>query len=144
MNQDEFIAQLIRHEGLELKPYTDTVGKLTIGVGRNLTDNGITNEEAMLLLDNDLAKHGIELSKQYPVVGGLEPVRFFVLVNMAFNLGMPRLSKFKKMWRCIHNDDYVGASIEMLDSRWATQVGGRAVELSEMMKTGKYEWSHST
>jgi lysozyme len=139
MTAEEFEDMLIRHEGLELRPYKDTVGKVTIGVGRNLDDRGITEEEAIYLMRNDIEIHAKELADHYPIVRDLDDVRYYVLVNMAFNLGLVRLSKFKKMWGAITTGDYVTASEEMLNSKWATQVGNRAIELSRLMKTGKYE-----
>mgnify|MGYP001552587804 CR=1 FL=1 len=139
MTSEEFEDMLIRHEGLELRPYKDTVGKMTIGVGRNLDDRGITKDEAIYLMRNDIEIHARELADHYPIVRDLDDVRYYVLVNMAFNLGLVRLSQFKKMWGAITVSDYDTAAHEMLDSKWATQVGNRATELSLMMKTGKYE-----
>ena len=60
-----------------------------------------------------------------------------IVANMAFNLGMPRLNKFKKMWSAIEDEDYNNAAVEMLDSRWAEQVKGRATRLSNIMRTGE-------
>ena len=134
----ELMRQLIRHEGMELRPYRDTVGKLTIGVGRNLDDNGITAEEAMALLRNDLERHGQELVAAFPVVTRLDVARHRVLLNMAFNMGIPALRKFRRMWAAIDAADYPGAAREMLDSTWAEQVGSRATELATIMRTG--EW----
>lgn len=139
MTSEQFEQMLIDHEGLELKPYTDTVGKVTIGVGRNLDDNGITKDEALYLMRNDIETHAKELADHFPIVRDLDDVRYYVLVDMAFNLGLVRLSKFKKMWGCVSVGDYEGASVEMLDSKWATQVGRRAIRLSKMMKTGEYQ-----
>lgn len=137
MTSDEFEDMLIRHEGMELKLYEDSVGKLTIGIGRNIEDNGITEDEAMYLLRNDIEKHAKELAEHYPIVRDLDDNRYYVLVNMAFNLGIYRLSQFKKMWANISVGKYAAAAAEMLDSKWATQVGNRATELAEIMKTGK-------
>ena len=127
---------LIRHESLELKPYLDSEGVLTIGVGRNLQDNGISREEALYLLDNDIRDHTDELRARFPVVDALTPARRDVLVNMAFNLGVPRMATFKRMWAAIEAGDYHRASMEMLDSKWARQVGQRAQELAMIMRTG--------
>lgn len=129
--------QLIRHEGLELMPYTDTVGKRTIGVGHNLDDNGITEEAAMLLLRQDIAAHTAELERAFPVVANLDDARRQALINMAFNMGIPILSRFVGMWSAIEAGDYQAAADEMLDSKWARQVKGRAVELAGIMRTGE-------
>lgn len=127
---------LIKHEGLRLKPYVDTVGKLTIGVGRNLDDVGISKDEALFMLDNDIEKCEAEL-KQFDWFNNLDEVRQIVLLDMAFNLGIPRLLKFKKTIQYIQDCDFENAAKEMLDSIWAKQVKGRALELSEMMRTGR-------
>jgi len=128
-------SQLERHEGLRMKPYRDTVGKLTVGYGRNLDDVGISRDEAGFMLDNDIdevEKH-LETVDEY---NGLDPIRQTVLANMAFNLGFRGLMGFKKMWKAIARKDYTEAARQMLDSRWAHQVGYRAQELAQIMRTG--------
>lgn len=130
---------LIRHEGLRLKPYRDTKGKLTIGVGRNLDDVGITREEALLLLQNDLARVRQKVERAFPWFSSLNPVRKNVVLNMVFNLGLPRFRGFTKTIAAITAKDWEEAAREMLESRWAKQVGRRAQELAAMMKEGKYE-----
>ncbi len=129
---------LIRHEGLRLKPYRDTVGKLTIGVGRNLDDVGITREETLILLDNDIAKVRREVNRTFPWFSHLNPVRKDVVLNMVFNIGLPRFRQFKRTIAAIRAKDWEEAAKEMLDSRWARQVGRRGRELAAMMKNGKY------
>ncbi len=129
---------LIRHEGLRLKPYGDTVGKLTIGIGRNLDDVGITREEAMTLLNHDIAKVQREVQKAFPWFSSLNGVRRNVVLNMVFNLGLPRFRQFKKAIAAIRANRWDEAAKQMLDSRWARQVGRRAGELASMMKSGKY------
>ena len=136
MTPEEFEEQLIRHEGLELKLYECSEGKLSIGVGRNLEDRGITEEEAMILLRNDIMTHAAELAERFPGVRDFDSARYYVLVNMAFNLGVSRLAKFKKMWAALEDRNYELAAAEMLDSKWATQVGTRAIELSNIMRYG--------
>ena len=131
------IKMLIRHEGLRLKPYKDSVGKLTIGVGRNLDDKGITKEEAIHLLLNDIYDTMSDLDRTLPWWRGLDEVRKAILINMCFNLGLPRLMTFRKMLKALEDRNYELAAKEMLDSKWAKQVGNRAIELSEMMRTGK-------
>ena len=130
---------LIRHEGIRLKPYRDTVGKLTVGVGRNLDDVGITREEALMLLDNDIDKVRREVRRTFPWFAGLNPVRQNVVLNMVFNLGLPRFRRFTKTIAAVKAKHWDEAARQMLDSRWAEQVGRRARELAEMIKTGRYD-----
>ena len=126
------------HEGLRLKPYTDTVGKTTIGVGRNLTDKGLSFGEAEILFTHDLEEHEMDLVGAYPWVLALDAVRYAVMVDMAFNLGISRLSGFRVTLSSVEGGDYQQAAEEMLQSKWARQVKTRAVRLSEMMASG--EW----
>jgi lysozyme len=126
-----------RHEGLRLKPYLDTAGKLTIGYGRNLDDCGIRQSEADAMLANDLLSASVELNRDLPFTAQLMPsARREVMVEMAMNLGMPKLLQFHDMIACLKGADYAGAADAMLDSRWAGQVGDRARELAEIMRTG--------
>jgi lysozyme len=132
---------LIRYEGLRLKPYRDAKRKLTIGVGRNLDDAGITRAEALMLLDNDIATARRDVKRAFPWLPGLDPVRKDVVLNMVFNLGLPRFRRFKKTIASIRAGDWENAAREMLKSRWANQAGKRATELAAMMERGKYEVS---
>jgi len=134
----ELIEQLKRHEGFRSKPYLCTAGKTTIGYGRNLDDVGITKDEAETLLKHDINTAIAQLIARYPFVDNLDTVRFDCLINMCFNLGITRLSKFKKMWAAIEQGSYRRASEEMMDSKWAKQVGLRAEELAYQMLTGEY------
>jgi len=135
----KLIEQIKRHEGLRLKPYRCTANKLTIGYGRNIEDAGISEDEAELLLFNDLARCTKEIEKHVKAFNKLNDARQSVLVNMCFNLGINGLLKFKKFLAAV-NDGFVElAAKEMLDSRWAKQVGSRAIELSEQMKTGAWK-----
>ena len=138
MSYQKLTEQLIRHEGLKLKPYKCTAGKLTIGVGRNLDDVGISKGEALHLLSQDILTAREELVRAFPWTMELDDVRFQTLINMAFNLGISRLSQFTKTMSLIRDGQYDVAATEMLDSRWAKQVGNRAIELSEQMRTGSY------
>lgn len=133
------IEQLKRHEGLRLKPYRCTAGKLTIGYGRNLEDVGISNAEAEAMLSNDLERCANEVAKHVDAFDKLNDARQAVLVNMCFNLGIAGLLKFKKFIAAVNDGLFELASKEMLDSQWAKQVGNRAIELSEQMKTGVWK-----
>ena len=136
MNLTALKEELIRDEGLRLKPYRDTVGKLTIGVGRNLDDVGITKDEAMHLLECDIRRVKDDLDHALSWWRGLDDVRQRVLVNMAFNLGITRLLGFKNTLAAIRAGNYVDAAKGMLDSKWAAQVGERATRLAAMMVEG--------
>jgi len=134
--KEELKQQLLRHEGLRLKPYRCTAGRLTIGVGRNLDAVGISEAEALQMLDHDVDALLARLD-QLPVYRGLSPDRQQVIANMVFNLGYDGVMKFRKMWAALAAGDYKLAGKEMLDSRWADQVGDRATELAAMMWTGQ-------
>ena len=127
---------LIRHEGLSLKPYKDTAGKLTIGIGRNLDDVGISHDESMILLNNDIQIAETELNKNINCYKILTANRQNVLIDMCFNMGIHKLLEFKNMLGALQKEDYKLAAQEMLNSHWAKQVGHRATELSEMMING--------
>ena len=128
---------LRRDEGLRLKPYQCTAGKLTIGYGRNLEDRGITREEAEYLLRNDIAEVERDAHK-FPWYAGLDEARKAVVLSMLFNLGPSRFRGFANTIKDIAAGDYVSASRRLLQSLWARQVGARAVRLAQMMRTG--EW----
>lgn len=133
------IKKLIKHhEGCELKPYRCTSGKITIGIGRNLEDNGISQEEAECLLNADLNRCRSMLARRLLFWPQLCEVRQAVLIDMCFNMGWPRLSQFKKTINALSLQNYALAAAEMLDSRWARQVPNRAIRLTQMMKTGQW------
>lgn len=138
MKRNLLIEQLMRHEGIRLRPYRCTAGKLTIGVGRNLEDVGISRAEAEELLQHDIDRI-LREARQLPVYEDLDHIRQNVLMNMLFNLGLSRLLQFKRMFEALRIGSYTKAAAEMLDSRWAEQVGDRAKELAKMMITGKAE-----
>jgi lysozyme len=139
VDRDRLQQQLILHEGLRLFPYSDTVGKTTIGVGRNLTDNGISHVEALFLLDNDIELRVFaDLERHAPWVAQLDPVRQAVVIDMCFNLGWPRLSLFRNTLAAMKRGDWVSAAEGMRASKWAKQVGNRAVRLRQMMLTGQF------
>mgnify|MGYP001006675242 CR=1 FL=1 len=130
-------AQLVRHEGLRLKPFRCTAGKLTIGIGRNLDDCGISQSEAYVMLINDIMNCEKQLQSKIPdIYNGLDEVRKSVLLNMCFNLGISGLLGFKNTLEFTKAGDWERAANNMLVSRWAKQVGRRAIELSELMRKG--------
>lgn len=126
---------LIRDEGMRLKPYRCTAGKLTIGVGRNLDDNGISEAEAIILLSNDINEVFDELDTRIPWWSGLNDKQKIALANMCFNLGWPRLSKFKKMLAALKVKDFETAAKEALDSKWAVDVGARSQRIANLLRT---------
>lgn len=133
---DRLRHDLLRDEGLRLKPYRDSVGKLTIGVGRNLDDLGITEREAMDLLANDIARTEVELDRALPWWRDLTDGRQRALLNMAFNLGVPRLVGFRRMLAALAGGEYETAAVEALDSQWARQVGDRARRIADLLRRG--------
>jgi lysozyme len=131
------ITSLMRHEGLELHPYVDTVGKLTIGYGRNLDDKGISQQEAVTLLENDVTEAIQEALRAFPWLPKLDEARAAVIVEMVAHLGLPRFLGFKKALSACAVSDWETAAKELLDSTWRTQVGARAYRLAEQLRTGK-------
>ncbi len=134
-DRDILVTQLIRDEKEMLHPYMDPAGVITIGVGRNLTDMGISHDESMLLLEHDIDAAIHDLNS-FPWFAALDPVRQRVLINMRFNLGLPRLLGFQRLLRLLGEQDYQAAGVAMRDSLWFTQTKFRAVRLVQAMQTG--------
>ena len=128
--------QIIMHEGLRLKPYRCPAGYLTIGVGRNLDTKGLSKEEALFLLGNDITEI-VEVLEKYSWYINSDAVRRKVLIDMAFNLGITGLLKFLRMIAALERKDYAVAAKEMENSRWYRQVGERGRRLVEMMRPRK-------
>lgn len=156
--------QLILHEGLHLKPYKCPADKWTIGVGRNLEgkpltkaeqqyilgcsglspeqvidtlkERGVTKDEALCLLANDI-EGAIKDLRNFDWYEGLDPVRKKVVIDMRYNLGPTRFRQFKRMIAALSVGDYKVASWEMQDSQWYHQVGNRSKRLIKMMATGE-------
>lgn len=127
-----------RHEGLELKPYRCPAGRLTIGYGRNLDDVGIDEQEAENMLVRDMMKVVKGLRENIPGFDELTSARQAVLIDMAYNLGLEGLLKFKRMLGHVVTFEWAQAAEEMLNSKWARQVGSRANRLATMMETGRW------
>ena len=134
------LTDLIKqHEGFRDRPYKCSAGKITIGWGRNLDDVGITEHEALLMLNNDIKKAEDDLQSVFPpdfLFSALTYPRYCVLVDMMFNLGLTRFRGFKKFIAAVNEKDWQTAAHEMLDSKWAKQVKTRAFELARMMEKG--------
>ena len=131
---------LLHHEGKRNKAYTDSVGKLSIGIGRNLDDKGLSDDEIFHLLNNDIADAIEDVRHCFSCYDQLSEARRMVLVSMAFNLGRARLAKFVRFIGAVHLGRYDEAAEEMLDSTWAKQVGQRAITLATMMRDDTTEW----
>lgn len=139
MNDQDFLKQLTRHEGSIPYAYQDSLGYWTIGVGVLIDKRKggkLYPEEIEFILDNRVRKMASELVVAIPWLKQLDAVRRYVLLNMAFNLGIAGLLKFKNTLAMVQRGDYKGAAKGMLASLWAKQVKGRAVELAKMMETG--------
>ncbi len=133
----EIAKKLIKlHEGLRLKPYECPAGYLTIGYGRNIQQNGITISEAEMLLDNDIERVIKELEKWLSIFKELSDNRKAALIDMSYNLGFNKLFQFRKFLAALQKQDFEEAAKEMLDSKWASQVGNRATVLANMIKEG--------
>ena len=137
MDRQRLFTQLRLHEGVEHKPYKCTAGYLTIGVGRNIEERGLSDDEIDYILNNDVNIATDELVATFDWYADLDPIRQRVVIDMVFNLGMPRFKQFKNMIAAIEAGDWMEASNQMMDSRWAQQVGLRASRLAEMMETGE-------
>lgn len=144
MNRDRLLADLKRDEGAgpiargRMFPYEDTVGKVTIGWGRNLSDNGISVAEGELLLSNDL-DDAVRAGTLYPWYAGLDAARQAAVTNMLFNLGPQKFAKFYNTVQALKTQHYEEAAIYMLESKWAEQVGARARRLADTIRTGEWK-----
>lgn len=138
MNREKLEAQLVIDEGKRARIYTDTVGKITGGVGRNLSDRPFSEDEITLMLHNDIELAARELDRVTPWWRGLNDARQNVMVNMMFNLGAPRLLGFRKFLLYAEAGRFDAAGGEMLDSTWAKQVGARASRLADQMRKGEF------
>tara|TARA_R110000782_G_scaffold232377_1_gene318614 strand:+ start:904 stop:1320 length:417 start_codon:yes stop_codon:yes gene_type:complete len=135
------IEMLRKHEGVETHAYKCTANKTTIGVGRNIDRKGgigLSNDEIDYLLSNDVKRVNDELTVAFSWYGVLDAVRKDAIMDMCFNMGLPRLMKFKKSLAAMYIGDYELAAAEFLDSRWAKQVGQRATTVTNMIRSGKY------
>lgn len=134
---DQLQRLLLRHEGMALKVYTCPAGHPTIGCGRALDVNGISRDEALMLLRNDIASCE-KAAKTLSYFNELSEVRQAVIISMIFNCGYSRFLNFKKMIEAIKAQNWALASSEMLNSQWAKQTGKRANDLASMMLLNVY------
>lgn len=138
MIQKKWQEMTKKFEGVRLKMYKCPAGKWTIGAGHNIEDNGITEDMADYILERDLREAEIQVRTRFPHFYKLNEARQFVLVDMCFNMGAAKLFSFKKMFAALAKDEYPTAAKEMMNSKWARQVGNRAKTLCEIMKSGVY------
>lgn len=136
MNLDKLKASLKQHEGVRHQPYTCTAGALTIGCGRNLDAKGLSAREIDFLLDNDIADAVFDLDREHHGWRCHTSNRQNVLVEMMFAMGAPTFGKFVRLRAALERRDYDAAAAEILDSKWARQVGQRAMTLAEQMRNG--------
>lgn len=133
---DTLRANLTEEEGERRFPYKDQFGNITIGIGRNLTGKGISEEEEALMFANDVGEAEVSAENLFPSFWSLTDNRKAVLADMAFNLGHTTLSGFHGLIAAVAAQDWNGAAQHMLDSKWAQQVGARATKLAQLMKDG--------
>lgn len=138
MNRDKLAAQLEADEDKRPRIYQDSVGKWTGGVGRNLSDRPFSEDEIALMLKNDITTTERDLDLHCAWWRYMDHARQNVLANMCFNMGISRLCGFKKTLEFMQAGRYDAAALEMLDSKWAKQVGQRANRLAAMMRTGEF------
>lgn len=136
MNIAQLERELTLDEGKRNKVYKCTAGKNTIGIGRNLDDVGLSDDEIGYLLRNDINRVCADLDRELSWWRQMSDARQRSLANMAFNLGIGGLLKFKNTLVAMRAGDYKGAAAGMRASLWAKQVGARAERLAKMMEAG--------
>jgi len=135
------VEMLKQHEGVETHAYKCTANKTTIGVGRNIDPGGgigLSDDEIEYILANDIKRVNAELVDTFKWYKKLDAPRKDAMMDMAFNMGLPRLKQFKKSLAAMANADYELAAVNFLKSRWARQVGQRAITVTDMIRSGEY------
>lgn len=138
MNREKLIVHLAQEEGKVSKPYKDTVGKTTIGIGRNLDDVGLSDDEIMYLLGNDITRVERQLDVNLTWWRGMCDARQVALASMCFQLGIAGLLAFKKSLQMLRDGQYAKAADEFMDSKWGKQVPARARRVTQMIRTGEF------
>jgi len=155
---DKLIERIKDNEGYKISPYKDTVGKWTVGYGRNLEDNPLDTSEVLelfnatkftddgaaerffdTLLNSDIEKHAEELQDRLAIFPMCSSNEQTVLIDMAFNLGVSTLLSFKGMLHALDNEDHAQAAAELLDSQYAEQVKTRAVGNAKLLAGTRYD-----
>jgi len=135
------IEMLRKHESVETHAYECSANKITVGVGRNIDKDGgigLSNDEIDYLLANDIKRVNGELQRSFDWFNALDQVRKDAMIDLCFNIGLPRMKGFKKALAAMDGADYDTAATEFLDSRWAKQVGSRSVTITDMVRSGSY------
>ena len=137
----ELTEMLRKHEGVRDKVYLCSAGYETIGVGRNISEDGLglSDDEIDYLLSNDIKRVRKELTEEYYWFAGLDEARQDAMIDISFNLGQTRLRGFVKSLEAMAREDFDTAADEFMDSKWSEQVGDRAVEVTEIIRTGEYQ-----
>jgi len=138
MDLEDFKSHLRWAEGVRRFPYTDTTGHVSIGVGRNLTDNGLSDDEIEYLLEND-ALAAIRDASTLPYWDSLSDTRKHIVADLVFNMGLSGWKGFRRANAALSRCDYVEAAREMQDSRWFRQTGRRAIKLVDAMITDSWD-----
>ena len=146
MDKEKLMKELIADEGFEYEIYLDHLGYPTLGVGHLITEKDeehgkpvgtpVSEQRIRECLDNDIQIVCDELDMKEPWWRSLSDNRQRVIANMCFNLGHPRLSKFKNFINAVQISDWERAADEMMDSKWSSQVGDRAKRLRDRMLSG--------
>ena len=137
----ELTEMLRKHEGVRDKVYLCSASYETIGVGRNISEDGLglSDDEIDYLLNNDIKRVREELTEEYYWFAGLNDARQDAMIDLSFNLGQTRLRGFVKALEAMSREEFENAADEFMDSRWSEQVGDRAVEVTEIIRTGEYQ-----
>ena len=137
----ELTEMLRKHEGVRDKVYLCSAGYETIGVGRNISEDGLglSDDEIDYLLNNDIKRVREELTEEYYWFAGLNDARQDAMIDLSFNLGQTRLRGFVKALEAMSREEFENAADEFMDSKWSEQVGDRAVEVTEIIRTGEYQ-----
>ena len=137
----KLVEMLRLHEGVRYKVYLCSEGYETIGVGRNISEGGLglSKDEVDFLLVNDIKRVQDELTRNFSWLLDLNEARRAAMVDICFNLGLTRLRSFANALEAMSYGQYEIAANEFMDSRWSQQVGNRAVEVTEMIRTGEYQ-----
>ena len=142
MSQNNKLTEMLkRHEGVKTHAYKCSASKITVGVGRNIDPKGgigLTEDEIDYLLQNDIDRIISELDFQYEWFSDLNSARQDAMIDISFNLGQTRLRKFEKALAAMSLNNWDKAADEFMDSKWSEQVGNRAKELTDIIRTGKY------
>lgn len=129
-------SSIQRHEALKLRSYPDTRGNITIGYGRNISANGISESEADILLNNDIMNATMYLYKFVPWAIDLDDVRKAVLIELTFNIGIDKVLQFRQTLDAIKERNYLLASQQLLNSEWAKEVGNRSQDMAHALELG--------